>query len=258
MRAIASKKPIFPLARRPRRALICWWIESSTRSRSSCNWVSARGITRAVGFEPCSPWNPTLRRAWRSVKPTSTAWKRRYAAAPEGADRRACRRHGCRRRLRLSRDPVCAADHRRHDLCGRRGGSPLNASRGTSPSRTRTGTFIPRQGRSSAWSQVACQCSSSDVFPAPGSPPGCVEELPRRPARIDEVEETRADVSNLFETVAMNSYIEAKSQGVALKTHMVAGHPVPAIAEFAERGCRNDLVADCSRNRAGAGLTFLT
>ena len=64
----------------------------------------------------------------------------------------------------------------------------------------------------------------------------CVEELPRRAARIDEVEETRADVSNLFETVAMNSYIEAKSQGVALKTHMVAGHPVPTIAEFAERG----------------------
>ena len=64
----------------------------------------------------------------------------------------------------------------------------------------------------------------------------CVEELPRRPARIDEVEETRADVSNRFETVAMNSYIEAKSQSVALKTHMVAGHPVPAIAEFAERG----------------------
>jgi Universal stress protein family len=47
----------------------------------------------------------------------------------------------------------------------------------------------------------------------------CVEELPRRPARIDEAEETRAEVSNLFETVAMNSYIEAKSQGVALKTH---------------------------------------
>ena len=64
----------------------------------------------------------------------------------------------------------------------------------------------------------------------------CVEELPRRAARIDEVEETRADVSNLFETVAMNSYIEAKSQGVTLKTHMVAGHPVPTIAEFAERG----------------------
>jgi nucleotide-binding universal stress UspA family protein len=64
----------------------------------------------------------------------------------------------------------------------------------------------------------------------------CVEELPRRPARIDEVEETQADASRLLETVAMNAYIEAKSQGVVLKTHVVAGHPVPAIAEFAERG----------------------
>ena len=64
----------------------------------------------------------------------------------------------------------------------------------------------------------------------------CVDELQRHPARIEEVEETRADASNLFDTVAINANIEAKSQGVALKTHVVVGHPVPAIAEFAERG----------------------
>jgi nucleotide-binding universal stress UspA family protein len=64
----------------------------------------------------------------------------------------------------------------------------------------------------------------------------CVEELPRHPARIEEVEETRADASSLFDTVAINANIEAKSQGVALKTHVVVGHQVPAIAEFVERG----------------------
>ena len=64
----------------------------------------------------------------------------------------------------------------------------------------------------------------------------CVQELPRHPTRIKEVEETRADASSLFDTVALNANIEAKSRGVALKTHVVAGHPVPAIAEFAERG----------------------
>ncbi len=64
----------------------------------------------------------------------------------------------------------------------------------------------------------------------------CVEELPGHRARIEEVEETRADASSLFDTVTINANIEAKSQGVALKTHVVVGHPVPAIAEFAERG----------------------
>jgi nucleotide-binding universal stress UspA family protein len=70
----------------------------------------------------------------------------------------------------------------------------------------------------------------------------CVEELSRRPTRFDEAEETRANASNLLETVAMNSHIEAKSQGVALKTHVVVGHPVQAIAEFAERGGYDVLV----------------
>ena len=43
--------------------------------------------------------------------------------ASKGADRRACRHHGRRLRLRLSCDAACEADHRRYGLCRRRGQS---------------------------------------------------------------------------------------------------------------------------------------
>jgi enoyl-[acyl-carrier protein] reductase I len=47
--------------------------------------------------------------------------KTRAASGPKSAARRAGRYHGCRRRLRLSRDAACEANYRGHGLCRRRG-----------------------------------------------------------------------------------------------------------------------------------------
>jgi nucleotide-binding universal stress UspA family protein len=63
----------------------------------------------------------------------------------------------------------------------------------------------------------------------------CVEELPRFPATIDEVEEERADIGGAFAKVVEAAKAKAAAVGVAFAAHIVAGHPVSSIAEFVER-----------------------
>ena len=63
-----------------------------------------------------------------------------------------------------------------------------------------------------------------------------VEETPRFPATIDEIEEDRAASASLFDKAHAKAKADARAMGVLLETHIVAGHPVPAIAEFVKDG----------------------
>jgi nucleotide-binding universal stress UspA family protein len=63
----------------------------------------------------------------------------------------------------------------------------------------------------------------------------CVEELPRFPATIDEVEEERAERGGGFAKVVEAAKAKAAAVGVPFSAHVVVGHPVSSIAEFVER-----------------------
>jgi nucleotide-binding universal stress UspA family protein len=69
----------------------------------------------------------------------------------------------------------------------------------------------------------------------------CVEELPRFPASIDEVEEAQSDSAGLFAEVIRSAKAKAESAGVSFETHVVSGHPVSSIVEFVKAG-RYDLL----------------
>ena len=69
----------------------------------------------------------------------------------------------------------------------------------------------------------------------------CVEELPRFPASIDEVEEAQSDAAGLFATVIRSAKAKAESAGVSFEAHIVSGHPVSSIVEFVKAG-RYDLL----------------
>jgi nucleotide-binding universal stress UspA family protein len=56
-----------------------------------------------------------------------------------------------------------------------------------------------------------------------------VEELPRFPATIDEVEEVKAEESHRFASVIATARAQGQAAGVALETHLIPGHPVEAI-----------------------------
>ena len=56
-----------------------------------------------------------------------------------------------------------------------------------------------------------------------------VEELPRFPASIDEVEEVKAEEDHRLMPVLDAARAQAGAAGVALATHLVPGHPVEAI-----------------------------
>jgi nucleotide-binding universal stress UspA family protein len=60
----------------------------------------------------------------------------------------------------------------------------------------------------------------------------CVEEVPNFPASIDEVEETVAEEKGIFDKAVEKARTLAAAEGVALKTHVASGHPVPAIVEY--------------------------
>jgi nucleotide-binding universal stress UspA family protein len=60
----------------------------------------------------------------------------------------------------------------------------------------------------------------------------CVEELPRFPASIDEVEEAQADAEGIFDEIVATARALARSHGVAFEAHVIAGHPVPSIVDF--------------------------
>ena len=56
-----------------------------------------------------------------------------------------------------------------------------------------------------------------------------VEELPRFPASIDEVEEEKAEANHRLAPVIAAARAQAQAVGVALETHLLPGHPVHTI-----------------------------
>ncbi|WP_135465618.1 universal stress protein [Crenalkalicoccus roseus] len=69
----------------------------------------------------------------------------------------------------------------------------------------------------------------------------CVEELPSFPATMDEVREERMEAQHRFTQVIARAEALAKGQRVRLHAHVLAGHPVRVITEFA-REQRTDLL----------------
>ena len=57
----------------------------------------------------------------------------------------------------------------------------------------------------------------------------CVEELPRFPTTVDEVVEEREEEGRRFAKVIARAQAAAKAKRLKLKSHVVAGHAVPAI-----------------------------
>jgi len=62
-----------------------------------------------------------------------------------------------------------------------------------------------------------------------------VEELPQFPASIDEVIEEKYEANHRYAAVIARAKAQAQAQGVALSTHVLAGHAVPTIVGFVER-----------------------
>jgi nucleotide-binding universal stress UspA family protein len=56
-----------------------------------------------------------------------------------------------------------------------------------------------------------------------------VEELPRFAASIDEIEEEKAEANHRLAPVIEAARAQAQAAGVALETHLLAGHPVHTI-----------------------------
>jgi len=56
-----------------------------------------------------------------------------------------------------------------------------------------------------------------------------VEELPRFPASIDEVEEEKTEANHRLVPVIEAARAQAQAAGVALETHLLPGHPVHTI-----------------------------
>ena len=68
-----------------------------------------------------------------------------------------------------------------------------------------------------------------------------VEELPRFPTTMDEVIEEKAIENHVFKSVVTQAQAAAKAKRVRVKIHVIAGHPVKAIVDFAKRQ-RSDLL----------------
>ena len=56
-----------------------------------------------------------------------------------------------------------------------------------------------------------------------------VEELPRFPASIDEVEEEKAEANHRLTPVIEAARAQAQASGIALEAHLLPGHPVHTI-----------------------------
>jgi nucleotide-binding universal stress UspA family protein len=56
-----------------------------------------------------------------------------------------------------------------------------------------------------------------------------VEELPRFPASIDEVEEEKTEANHRLAPVIEAARAQAQAAGIALETHLLPGHPVHTI-----------------------------
>jgi nucleotide-binding universal stress UspA family protein len=59
-----------------------------------------------------------------------------------------------------------------------------------------------------------------------------VEELPRFPATIDEVDEARSESEHRLAPVIAGAEAQAKAAGITVVTHLVPGHPVEAIVRL--------------------------
>lgn len=62
-----------------------------------------------------------------------------------------------------------------------------------------------------------------------------VEELPRFPTSVDEVIEEQQEAGHRFDRIVDRVRAEARAHRVRLGVHVVAGHPVSAIAELIGR-----------------------
>ena len=62
-----------------------------------------------------------------------------------------------------------------------------------------------------------------------------VEELSRFPASIDEIAEEKDEADHRFEPVMAAARAQAEKAGIALDTHLAAGHAAQAIVEFVRR-----------------------
>src|SRR5438552_3777443 len=60
----------------------------------------------------------------------------------------------------------------------------------------------------------------------------CIEEIPYFPGTIDEVEEEREEAEHRFVSVIERSKQLAALTGVPIESHLLSGHPVPAIVDF--------------------------
>ena len=56
-----------------------------------------------------------------------------------------------------------------------------------------------------------------------------VEEMPRFPATIDEIEEEKTEANHRLIPVVEAARSQARAAGIAIETHLVPGHPVHAI-----------------------------
>jgi nucleotide-binding universal stress UspA family protein len=63
-----------------------------------------------------------------------------------------------------------------------------------------------------------------------------VEELPRFPASVDEIAGEQAEADQWFGRVIEQAHALGRSQEVELEHHLVSGHPVPTIIDFARTG----------------------
>jgi nucleotide-binding universal stress UspA family protein len=63
----------------------------------------------------------------------------------------------------------------------------------------------------------------------------CVEEIPNLPMTIDEIIEEKLDADHVFRPVVKRAREFARAQDLAIAIHLVVGHPVQRIVDFAER-----------------------
>ena len=64
----------------------------------------------------------------------------------------------------------------------------------------------------------------------------CAENIARYPSVIDIVPPAQSEIRSPFDGVVDEAKARAKAKGVAFEAEIVAGHPVPRIVEYIEKG----------------------
>ncbi len=77
-----------------------------------------------------------------------------------------------------------------------------------------------------------------------------VEEIPSMPEFIEEIRQAQGIAARRFHTVLQRSRAMAEQQGVRLQTHVLAGHPVRTIVEFASKLAADLLVIGATGHSA--------